>query len=354
MSPDEDLTPLLQEAIESRCRTASPVEIRGSGSKAFMGREAAGEVLCTAGHRGIISYEPTELVVRVRSGTPLADLEETLDAGGQFLPCEPPRFDNAGTAGGAVACGLAGPRRPYAGSVRDFLLGVRMINGAGRVLTFGGQVMKNVAGYDAFRLQAGAWGTLGLLLDVSFKVLPKPEAEHTLGFEMTEEQAIEAMNRWAGRPLPLSAAAHHEGLLRLRLSGTAKGVSEARRNLGGDPCDGGFWEDLRHHELPFFRSPEPPLWRITVSPATPPLGLSGQTLLDWGGGQRWLHTELPGPELRRHVAEVGGFAHLVRTGGAREEVFHPLEPGVARLHEGLKQAFDPAGILNPGRMYADW
>lgn len=354
MSPDEDLTTLLQEAIESRWRTASPVEIRGTGSKAFMGRQPAGEVLFTTGHRGIISYEPTELVVRVRGGTPLAELEETLDAGGQFLPCEPPRFGAAGTVGGAVASGLAGPRRPYAGAVRDFLLGVRMINGAGKVLTFGGQVMKNVAGYDAFRLQAGAWGTLGLLLDVSLKVLPKPEAEHTLGFEMTEDQAIETMNRWAGQPLPLSAAAYHEGLLRLRLSGTTRGVAQARQRLGGDVDDNDFWEGLRHHGLPFFQAPEPPLWRITVSPATPPLELHGQTLVDWGGGQRWLRTELPGPELRRRLAGAGGFAHLVRSRGARNEVFHPLEPGMARLHEGLKRAFDPAGILNPGRMYEAW
>lgn len=354
MSPDEDLTTILQDAIESRYRTATPVEIRGTGSKAFMGREPAGEVLITAGHRGIISYEPTELVVRVRSGTPLADLEKVLDAGGQFLPCEPPRFGGAGTAGGAVACGLAGPRRPYAGSVRDFLLGARMINGAGKVLTFGGQVMKNVAGYDAFRLQAGAWGTLGLLLDVSFKVLPKPEAEQTLGFEMAEDEAIDTMNRWAGRPLPLSAAAHHEGLLRIRLSGTASGVADAWRRLGGDEDDDGFWEGLRHHELPFFQAPEPSLWRIAVSPATPALELPGRTLVDWGGGQRWLRTELSGPELRRRLAGTGGFAHLVRTRGARDEVFHPLEPGVARLHEGLKRAFDPAGILNPGRMYAHW
>ncbi|MDZ7753373.1 MAG: glycolate oxidase subunit GlcE [Gammaproteobacteria bacterium] len=354
MSPDEDLTTILQEAIESRFHTASPVEIRGTGSKAFMGREAAGEVLITAGHRGIISYDPTELVVRARSGTPLAELEETLEAAGQFLPCEPPRFNAGGTVGGAVACGLAGPRRPYAGAVRDFLLGVRMINGAGKVLNFGGQVMKNVAGYDAFRLQAGAWGTLGLLLDVSFKVLPKPEAEQTLGFELTEDQAIDTMNRWAGQPLPLSAAAHHEGLLRVRLSGTTRGVADARRRLGGDEDEDGFWEQLRHHELSFFQAPEPPLWRITLSPATPPLELPGQTLVDWGGGQRWLRTELPGAELRRRLAETGGFAHLLRTRGSRDEVFHPLEPGVARLHEGLKRAFDPAGILNPGRMYEAW
>lgn len=351
MSPDQDLSESLREAVLRHHQDGTAAEIRGTGSKTFLGRAPAGEPLITAGHRGIVSYEPTELVVRARSGTPLAALEAVLAEAGQYLPCEPPRFGGGGTVGGAVACGLAGPRRPYVGAVRDFVLGVRMVNGAGKVLSFGGQVMKNVAGYDAFRLQAGAYGTLGLLLDVSFKVLPRPEAERTLAFELAAAEAIETMNRWAGLPLPLSGGAHEDGVLRIRLSGTDSGVAEAARRLGGEAGDDGYWQRLRDHELAFFSPPEGDLWRLSMAPATPPLELPGAVLTDWGGGQRWLVTETDAATVRRAAVAAGGFAH--RFGGGRDDPFHPLEPGLARLHRALKQAFDPAGVLNPGRMYAN-
>jgi glycolate oxidase FAD binding subunit len=349
---DTDLTDSLREAVAAAYASGSPLRVRGGGSKDFYGRRATGHPLAVAGHRGILAYEPSELVVTARAGTRLADIESALAEHRQMLPFDPPRFGHPATLGGTVACGLSGPRRPYAGAARDFVLGVRIINGQAEVLRFGGQVMKNVAGYDVSRLMAGALGTLGVLLEVSVKVLPVPAAEVTLVQEMDDGSAITTMNRLAGRPLPLSAACHLEGRLYLRLSGSLSGVRAACETLGGEEVPKDFWVGLREHDLPFFAG-EAALWRLSVPPAAPPLDLPGAWILDWGGAQRWLRSGADTATVRAATAAAGGHATLFRGGDRDGEVFHPLSPPVAELHRRLKAAFDPKRILNPGRLYPD-
>jgi glycolate oxidase FAD binding subunit len=256
----------------------------------------------------------------------------------------------AATIGGAVAAGLSGPRRATSGAARDFVLGVHMLNGDGHLLHFGGQVMKNVAGYDVSRLMAGSLGTLGLILDVSLKVLPKPAAEATLRFEMPEADAIAKLNEWGGRPLPISASAWHEGTLHLRLSGARAAVAEAAASLGGTNLDDAqtLWSDLRDHRAPFFAG-DTPLWRIAVPSKTPPLGLPGDILIEWGGSQRWLCTPAGAEEVRAAAARAGGHATLFRGGDKSAGVFHPPAPALAALNERVRRALDPEGVFDTRR-----
>ncbi|MFQ5938340.1 MAG: glycolate oxidase subunit GlcE, partial [Acidiferrobacterales bacterium] len=304
---------------------------------------------------GIVSYEPTELVLTARAGTPLKEVEATLDDGGQMLAFEPPHFGDGATLGGAIASGLSGPSRPYVGAVRDFVLGAVCVNGRGERLSFGGQVMKNVAGYDVSRLMAGAMGTLGVLLEISLKVLPRPASELSLVLSMGADEAISTMNTWAGQPLPISAACHDGEVLRVRLSGSDNGIRSAREKIGGEEITDGrvFWTELREQRLPFFADTTP-LWRLSVPAATPVANLSGQWLFDWGGAQRLLVSDLPAETIREAASTAGGHAVLFRGGDRTGDVFHPLALPLAILHRRLKDAFDPKGILNPGRMYADW
>lgn len=340
--------------VDDSRRAATPLCISGGNTKAFYGRSTRGMSCDVSGHRGVIAYEPTELVITARGGTPLREIEALLHDHGQMLPFEPPHFAASATLGGSVAAGLAGPRRPYAGAVRDFVLGVKYINGQGEVLSCGGQVMKNVAGYDISRLMAGSLGTLGILLEVSVKVLPRPAQELTLRLEMDTEQAIATMNRWAGQPLPLSAACLLGGVVYVRLSGTEAGVRAAAGKIGGDVMDndGAFWHELKEQQLPFFQSSQP-LWRISLAPGTPPLTLPGAELIDWGGAQRWLCSDAPAPKVREQAQRAGGHATVFRGGDRHGEVFHPLPEAMMAFHRRLKKAFDPYGIFNPGRMYPD-
>jgi glycolate oxidase FAD binding subunit len=349
MAPDADRTEALQAAVASAFAAGNGLRLRGGGTKDFYGRRPAGALLEVGEHQGLVAYEPTELVLTARAGTRLDALEALLAEHRQILAFEPPHFGPGATLGGTIACGFSGPRRPYAGAARDFVLGVRVINGRGEVLRFGGQVMKNVAGYDVARLMVGALGTLGLLLEVSVKVLPAPASEVTLVQEQDARQAVETMNRLAGRPLPLSAAAHWDGRLYLRLSGSASAVAAAARTLGGEPGPDGIWADLREHRLPFFAG-EQALWRVSVPPAAAPGG-SGEWLLDWGGAQRWLRSDAPAPTVQAQAVAAGGHASVFRGGDREAAVFQPLPEGLAALHQRLKQAFDPRGILNPGRLY---
>ena len=350
----------LIERIRAAHEHDSPLIIQGGGSKTFYGNPDEGEVLSARAFCGVVDYQPKELVLTARAGTPLTEIEALLTEQNQMLAFEPPHFGGAATLGGCVAAGLSGPRRPYAGAVRDFVLGVRMIDGTGQPLRFGGQVIKNVAGYDVSRLMAGSLGTLGLITEVSLKVLPRPAAETTLQFELDEAAAIEQMNRLAGQPLPLSATSWHAGLLTVRLSGATSAVHVAQARLGGEVLKeaAAFWQRLRDHATPFFElrpgASTQHLWRLAVKPTTPPLNLGNAQWIEWGGAVRWLQSDLPAAALFEAAKSCGGHATLFRGRPPVGGVFSPLTPALHALHRNLKQRFDPKGILNRGRLYPDF
>ena len=345
------------EAIKDALEKKRPLRIRGGGTKDFYGNAPRGELLDTRGYAGIVDYEPTELVVSARCGTPLAELNDVLSRQGQFLPFEPPGFGAGATLGGCVAAGLSGPRRASAGAVRDFVLGAKIIDGRGQPLSFGGQVMKNVAGYDVSRLLAGSLGTLGLILEVSLKVLPRPPAERTLKFEMPQAKALENLNRWAGRPLPVSASAWSNGELCLRLSGAESAIRGAAEKFGGEAVAATqaqrFWDGVREHTAPFFAGGAP-LWRLSVPSNASAVDLPGEQLLEWGGALRWLKSNAEAGTVRAAAAKAGGHATLFRAPEKPQGAFTPLSPLLARLHRDLKRTFDPAGVLNPGRLYPEF
>jgi len=339
--------------IRAAAADKTPLRIRGGGSKDFYGGPLAGDVLKVAACRGIIDYEPAELVISARGGTPLAEIEATLRENGQMLAFEPPHLGPAATLGGCIASGLSGPRRVQAGAVRDFVLGVRMLDGRGDDLHFGGRVMKNVAGFDVSRLIAGSLGTLGVIIETSLKVLPLPAAETTLRFEKTAAEAIALMNTWAGQPLPISATCHHDNRLTVRLSGAAAAVRATRQQLGGEEIADGtaFWQGLREHTLDFFRQP---LWRLSLKSTTPPRDLPGTQLLEWNGALRWLISDADLQTIRAAASACGGHATLFRVRDKSAGVFQPLPPALMKIHRELKHAFDPEGILNPGRLYPEF
>jgi glycolate oxidase FAD binding subunit len=347
----------LAATIRDAARHKRALRIRGGGTKDFYGGALRGDILDMTPCSGIVSYEPTELAITAYAGTPLAEIEATMRDKGQMLAFEPPHFTTApgtgaATLGGCVATGLSGPRRPYTGAVRDLVLGVRMLDGKGSDLRFGGQVMKNVAGFDVSRLIAGSMGTLGAILEISLKAQPLPQAEITLCREHTQAEAIALMNEWAGRPLPLSATCHFGNQLYVRLSGAASAVRAAHAKLGGEEMADGasFWTRLREQQLDFFREAQP-LWRLSLKSTTPPLNLPGQQCIEWGGALRWLKSDADANTVRVAAAFGGGHATLFRAADKSAGVFHPLPPALLRIHQRLKQNFDPAGILNPGRMY---
>lgn len=352
-----DLSNEFQQKIEDCFDNNRCINICGQNSKPFYGRKVDNShaLLSTEKHQGIISYQPTELVIKARSGTLISDIKNTLNEKNQMLAFEPPLFNNKGSIGGMVACGLSGPARPFAGSVRDAVLGISCINGKAEKLVYGGQVMKNVAGYDISRLMTGSMGTLGLILDVSIKVMPKPEHEITLVLEQEAQQALKTWQQLGNKALAISASCHIKDNLYIRLSGNQAAVKHARSHIGGDELEDAdkFWQQLRDHELAFFQDPRP-LWRLSLAPATMLLNLSGETLLDWAGAQRWVKTDEPASIIRQLCESHGGHATLYHPDDNKEEAFHPLAPGIAVLHKQLKQAFDPVGIFNPLRMTADY
>jgi len=347
----------LRERIREAAARGTPLRLRGGGSKDFYGGEPRGEPLDTREHAGIVEYEATELVVTARCGTPLAELETLLAERGQMLPFEPPHFGAGATLGGCVAAGLSGPRRAAAGAVRDFVLGARLLDGRANEVSFGGRVMKNVAGYDIARLLAGSLGTLGLIVEVSLKVLPRPAAETTLRLELGQEEALGSLNRWAGLPLPVSASLWRDGVLHLRLSGASSALIAAARQIGGEAlapqAAAALWESVREQTHPYFAGGAP-LWRLSVPSHAPRLVLEGDTLVEWGGALRWLRGDADAASVRAAATAAGGHATLFRGGDKSAGVFSPLAPALARLHHGLKAAFDPAGIFNPGRLYPDF
>ncbi|WP_283180604.1 glycolate oxidase subunit GlcE [Pseudomonas svalbardensis] len=348
---DIDDSASLLDQVNQALQNATPLRIQGSNSKAFLGRIVAGEVLDTRSHRGIVSYDPTELVITARCGTPLAELAEVLDAAQQMLPCEPPSFGDGATVGGMIASGLSGPRRPWSGSVRDFVLGTRVITGHGKHLRFGGEVMKNVAGYDLSRLMAGSYGSLGVVIEVSLKVLPKPRQALSISLEMDGDRALLRLAEWGQQPLPISAACHDGQRLHLRLEGGEGSVAAAHDRLGGELLDASYWEDLNEHRLSFFDEDQA-LWRLSVPHNTPRLSLPGRQLIDWGGAQRWLKSDAEAAFIRSIVEEVGGHVTCY-THGLIDSPFQPLPAALMRYHRNLKQQLDPRGIFNPGRLYAE-
>ncbi|MCA8202404.1 glycolate oxidase subunit GlcE [Burkholderia sp. AU33545] len=340
--------------VDAAIHDRQPLHIRGAGTKAFVGRAVEGRTLDVRAHRGIVAYDPTELVITARAGTPLAELDAMLDAAGQMLPCEPPTFGGTATVGGMFAAALSGPRRPWAGAVRDFVLGCRVITGHAKHLRFGGEVMKNVAGYDVSRLLAGSFGCLGVVTEVSLKVLPKPRATGDLALPLTAGEAVQRVAGWRRAGLPLAGACHADGVLRVRLEGGEGSVKAARDTIGGermDDRDDGFWARLRDLSLPFFDDPRP-LWRVSVPAAAPLDPLAGAVLVDWGGAQRWLKTDAAPADVQRFAAQWGGHATCF-TAGTTSEPFQPLPPALLRVHRQLKAQLDPHAIFNPGRLYAD-
>ena len=348
-----DMTQSLIDQVNQAREERQPLKIVGGDSKAFIGRTCQGEPIHIGGHRGIVSYEPEELVLTARAGTPLADIEATLAEHNQTLAFEPPHYDGKATLGGTLACNLSGPSRPWCGSVRDMVLGLRLINGRGEHLRFGGQVMKNVAGYDVSRMQAGALGTLGVITEVSLKVLPRPATTTTLVQEMPASDAILQMNRYAGQPKPLTGAFWWDGKLYLRLSGAESAVNATAHQWGGERLEApeSLWRALNDHRLSFFGH-DAPLWRFSVNPTAPHRQADKPWLIDWGGAQRWLCGDLDRAQLEEQARAAGGQVTLFRGGDRRGEVHPTLATGLQQLHLRLKEAMDPNRIFNVGRLYS--
>ena len=352
---EHDATETLVEQVRAAHASATPLRIVGGDSKAFLGWTVAGDPLEVAWHRGVVTYDPGELVITARAGTPLRDVESLLASRGQRLPFEPPGWGRSATIGGTVACGLAGPSRAWAGPLRNHVLGVRALAGDGRVLRFGGEVMKNVAGYDLARTFAGSHGTLGVLLDVSLKVLPCPTTTRTLALDLDQAAALARLVDLARGALPLTASSWHGDRLHLRFEGSERTLDEVASRVGGETvADGaGHWRAVREHEHGFFANVRD-LWQLHVPPETPPLPLPGMPLIEWNGLQRW-YAYIPGTYdagvVARVAREAGGHATALRRTDPRAPVFTEPAPALLELHRSLKRIFDPAGILNPGRMY---
>lgn len=367
---DAVLTQLVEQ-VRTAYATVTPLRIIGGGSKDFLGLPCQGQPLDVRPWCGIVSYEPSELVITVRAGTPLHEVQSALAACGQYVPFDPPQWTAHSTIGGVIASGLSGPGRASVGAVRDYVLGVELINGRGELLRFGGQVMKNVAGYDVARLMAGSWGTLGVLTEVSLKVLPVALGQATLYWDgIDQAQALQQLHAWGGQPLPLNAscwvAERGRGRLYVRLQGAVAAVEAACRSLGGrrvaQEAAVALWCELRDHRHAWFeaRGNDQCLWRLSVPPTAPVLALPTQLadpLVEWHGALRWVQAPRSvGPQLQALAQAVGGSAWLFRPEAACTITGTPLlapQPGaMQRIHAQLQQAFDPAGILNPGRVMA--
>jgi glycolate oxidase FAD binding subunit len=358
MIPTAELHALREAILAGR-----PLRITGHGSKDFYGGALQGEPLSTLSLAGVTAYEPSELFISVMAGTPLVQVENLLAQQRQRLAFQPPRFGGRGTVGGMVAAGLSGPSRAALGGVRDHVLGAVLLNGAGELLSFGGTVMKNVAGFDVSRVLAGSMGQLGLITEVTLKVLPLPAATATLRFEFDQAAALKAVNTWGGQPLPIEASAWWDGALLLRLAGAEAAVASACRKLGGDLIPGDladpFWTGLRDHGDEFFVGAERAvaggarLWRLSLPGTAPALKLHGEQLIEWGGAQRWVVTPMEPGAVREAASAVGGHATLFRALDKSPGAFSPLSPALAAIHRRLKASFDPKGLFNPGRLYAD-
>jgi len=360
-----EISQLVDQVLAARA-SFRPVLIRGGGTKTFYGNPfdphgVVPVILDMCSLRGIVNYHPSELIVTAMAGTPLQEIIDTLDASGQMLAFDPPAFGTDATIGGCVSAGLAGPGRLAAGPLKDYVLGAHLLDAQGRILKFGGEVMKNVAGYDVSRLLTGALGMFGALTQVSIKVAPKPFEVCTLEWDIDESAALEKILSWRAQPLPISATSWESiggaGRLRARLAGAAAALRTARQTLGGDLVEtdvaARYWTDLREQKLDFFATPV--LWRVACAPGTPALA-AGSTLIEWGGGQRWVAADCDPQHIRQIAEQAGGHATLFRQAEGRElppqGVFHPLSQSAATIVRRLKQEFDPKSVFNPGRLIA--
>lgn len=353
---NSDISNDLVEQVRQANTDKSTLFISAGGSKLFYGNKPHGEKLDVTQHTGIIEYQPSELVVTVRSGTLLSDLKAELKANNQILAFEPPQHSDTSTIGGVIACGLSGPRRVACGSARDFVLGTTIINGKGEKLRFGGQVMKNVAGYDASRLMVGAQGTLGVLLDISLKILPLSETEESICIQIERDLAIKQLQSWITSGLPVSASCHHNNTLFMRLGSTSSAVKQAKKIIrqqhASEEINNDFWSSLCNQTHEFF-SDSTNLWRCSHLPSSRFYEEDSETLLEWNGALRWIKT---GNSLHTIAAESGGHACRYPVGGSGEthdDLFQPLPAPLLKIHQNLKRAFDPSHILNPGRQYHD-
>ena len=366
-----DISPQLIEQIKTAAAENTKLNIVAGGSKSFLGRKGQGQEINVCDHQGIINYHSEELVLTVRAGTSVAEINQALAEKNQWLSFEPPVFGQRGTMGGTLACNLSGPARPWSGSIRDMVLGVGLINGNGEHLRFGGQVIKNVAGYDASRLQSGAMGTLGIITEISLKVLPKPESSLSLVFQLDGHQALNTMNQIAGQPKPLSAACWLEDKLYLRLSGVRQAIEQTAirwiKELPGagqvlaqdEDQNDQFWQLLREQKLDFFAT-DKPMWRFSLPSNAPHFLPQANWLIDWGGSQRWLQGESLNSAakhqwtlsaLQELAIKANGQVGLFRNGDRGNEVFQNQPEALKKLHQRIKNAFDPHGIFNPCRLY---
>ncbi len=376
------------DRIRAAAANGTALRIRGGGSKDFYGHRLEGALLDTAGLNGILSYEPSELVVTVGAGTPLAELEGVLAERGQCLAFEPPHFAWTSptaetTVGGMLAAGLSGPARASAGAVREYVLGLHMVNGLGEALVFGGQVMKNVAGYDVSRMMVGSLGTLGLITQVSLKVLPVAPAEATLVFALDQADALACLHRWGGQPLPLNASCwvHDDtaspagqDLLFVRLRGAVAAVEAACHKMlsevTGQRMDDttraqADWAQCRDQQLPFFHRPADngmALWRLSVAQTTPVLDLPWPQLVEWHGGLRWLWAPVDARAQLQALARAHGgdatifvapYAYSTRATG-QLFIQDPAQTASLAIQQRLKQSLDPKGIFNPRRLFEAW
>ncbi|SIP86480.1 glycolate oxidase FAD binding subunit [Paracoccus thiocyanatus] len=357
----------LAALIAQRFAARQPLRIAGGGTRVETGA-VPGDVLSTAAIGGVVTYEPGEMTLIARAGTSLDDIEAMLAAEGQALAFEPADMrgllgrNGTPTIGGVVAANASGPRRLLAGACRDHLLGVRFVDGQGRVLKNGGRVMKNVTGLDLGKLLCGAHGTLGVLTEVALKTLPHLPDRCTLGLHgVTVEEAVAIFSAALATPFEVSGAAFRDGSAWLRVEGLGPQMTYRRdrlltllkprvAELLDDVSTLALWRELR--DLAHFAGSDAPLWRVLVKPSDAPAtvralqALGGEASLDWGGGLVWYC----GPGTAQAVRQVAPHATLVRRGGLAGPAFPPQAPAVARLSAGLRRVFDPAGILNPGLM----
>ncbi|MGK0270345.1 MAG: glycolate oxidase FAD binding subunit [Cocleimonas sp.] len=356
---NNDISIELQNSVKVAISDKSPLYIHGGNSKLFFGNIVDAKPLDISPHTGIIDYEPTELCITVRAGTLLSDIEKVLTAENQILPFEPPQYSPNATIGGALATGISGPRRAYTGSVRDAILGVKIINGEGEIVSFGGQVMKNVAGYDLSRMMVRSQGTLGVILEVSIRLLPKPKDEITISLEGSQSFAINFFQSLRTQQLPVTASAWFNDQAFLRLSGSEKSLAfqlkEMISNNKASPVENPsqFWNDIRDHKHHFFGRMDKPLWRLSLPPAADEIKqINDNQLIEWGGAQRWVNTNTPPNIVHSSANSRNGYATLFQGNIPETSCFPKLDDNLLKLHRQLKNNMDPNHIFNPGRMYS--